>query len=229
MKDVIIYDNFYEDPDIIRETALETFKKIIDVNNVYDKWHFNEYKGKFDDIPGLIKEKKPFIGSKFETSSFFDIYHEKKFEELLNAKIQYTSEKNGIFILESCLSAPISVVINKNNIKASYIEEWVGIIFLTPNAPIEGGLTIQNYKKLNTNSVKTFIEYDEPIKTIILTEMEKCKIDKTYWDIDSQIANVYNRLILLKKNILYSTSLNFGINLNDSRLIHFFSFSVTYN
>ena len=74
----------------------------------------SNYEGYFHDIPGLIKEKKIFIGSKFETSSFFDMYNENIFEKLLNAKIQYTSEKNGIFILDSCLSSPISVVINKN-------------------------------------------------------------------------------------------------------------------
>jgi hypothetical protein len=64
---------------------------------------------------------------------------------------------------------------------------------------------------------------------MIFDELEKCKINKTYWDIDTKIANVYNRLVLLKKNIFWSSSLNFGVNLNDSRLIHFFSFGVTYN
>jgi len=229
MKDIIIYDNFYDNPDIIRQSALEAFKTSINENDPYDKWLFNNYQGKIEDNPGLNKEKKTFIGSKFETSSFFDMYHENKFEELLNAKIQYTSKKNGIFILESCLSAPISVVINKNNIKASYTEEWVGIIFLTPDAPVEGGLTITNYKKLNINSVESLTKFDEPIKKLILNELEICKTDKTFWDIDTQIANVYNRLVLLKKNIFYSSSLNFGVNLNDSRLIHFFSFGVTYN
>jgi len=229
MKDIIIYDNFYEDPDIIRQTALEAFKKLIIEDIPCNKWHFSKYEGFFHDIPGLIKEKKKFIGSKFETSSFFDMYNENIFEKLLNAKIQYTSEKNGIFILDSCLSSPISVVINKNNVKDNYIEEWIGIIFLTPDAPIEGGLIIQNFKKININSIESLNKLNEPIKNIIFDELEMRKTDKTFWEVDTKIANVYNRLVLLKKNIFWSSSLNFGVNLNDSRLIHFFSFGVTYN
>lgn len=231
MTEVIVYENFYENPDLIRQTAIDAFKEMIDENLLYDSWQFNNFKENHrDDIPGLlIKEDKTIIGRTFETSSFFNDYHEKKIETLLNSKIQYTCESNGIFILHNCLTNPISVIINKNLKPKDNVEEWVGIIFMTPNAPIEGGVTIKNYKKLNINSLKTLQNIEEPFRNLIIEELYSHRKDTTYWEIDSQFANVYNRLILMKKNTFYSSSLNFGIKLDDARLTQYFSFGVIPN
>lgn len=230
MQDILIYDNFYEKPDTIRQIALDTFKEFIDENLPYDNWHFNKYKGDYNDIPGLINDNNTIIGRTFETDSLFDKFHYDLFENLLNSKIQYTCEKNGIFLLNNCLSNPISVNIEKdikniNNIS----EEWIGIIFLTPDAPLDGGITIKNYKKLNINSTKSLKSVEEKFRISILNEIINNNKNKNAWEIDCKIANVYNRLVLFKKNMFYSSSLNFGINLKDSRLTHFFSFGVIPN
>jgi hypothetical protein len=128
--------------------------------------------------------------------------------------------------LNSCISNPVSI--NINDIKESVnIEEWVGIIFLTPDAPLEGGITIYNHKKMNKNSIKSFRKMEKPISDLILVELNNCSKDTTFWEIDTQIANVYNRLILLKKDLFYKSSLNYGINIEDSRLTQFFSFGVS--
>jgi hypothetical protein len=229
MAEVIVLDNFYENPDLVREKAIDAFKEMIDENLLYDSWHFNDFKGDYDDIPGLINEDKTIVGRTFETSSVFNDYHEKIFEKLLHSKIQYTCEKNGIFVLNNCLTNPISVNINNDFKTGTIAEEWVGIIFLTPDAPVEGGISIKTYKRLNINSMKTLNNMEEPFRNLILNQLLTHKRDETYWEIDSQIANVYNRLILMKKNIFYSSSLNFGIRLNDSRLTHYFSFGVIPN
>lgn len=229
MTEVIVCDSFYETPDLIRQKAIDAFKETINENILYDEWHFKNFKGSYEDIPGLIKEDKTIIGRSFETSSFFNDYHEKKIEMLLNSKIQYTCESNGIFILNNCMTNPISVIVNTDFKAGNNVEEWVGIIFLTPDAPIEGGITIKNYKKLNINSIKSLQTIEEPFRNLILKELHTHRKDDTYWATDSQIANVYNRLILMKKYIFYSPSVNFGIRLNDSRLIHYFSFGVIPN
>jgi hypothetical protein len=229
MKDMILYDNVYENPDEIRDNALKLFKTTINEDTLYYNWHFPNYKGNYSDIPGLINENETIMGRNFEIAySLYNEFHIKLIESLLKCKIQYTNEKNGIFILNNCLSNPVAV--NVNNIKQHHnnIEEWVGIIFLTPNAPVEGGLTITNYKKLNIHSIDSLKKIEEPFRTTIINEIEKHKRDDTQWETDTQFANVYNRLILLKKNIFYKSSLNFGITLNDSRMTQFFSFGVRY-
>lgn len=229
MKNIIIYDNFYEDPDSIRNIAIDAFKITINEKLSYNNWHFLEFKGYYNDMPGVSKQNKTILGKAFETFSFYSEIYENKFEELLKSKIQYTCENNGIFILNNCLTNPISVNINNNIINNPNIEEWIGIVFLTPNAPYEGGITIHQNKKLKTNSLKSIKQLEKSIQTIILDDLNKVCKDATFWETDSIIANVYNRLVLFKKDMFYSSSLNFGIKLDDSRLVHFFSFGIYKN
>ena len=226
MKNIIVYDNFYENPDSIRNIALDAYKKEINENNLYDSWHFLDFINKFDDIPG-IKKNKNIYNISYETNSFYTSIHEKKIEELLNSKIQYTCEKNGIFILDNCLKNT-SININ-NNIINNNFEEWIGIVFLTPNAPYEGGITIKQNKKLKKNSLESIKNLDESVQKILLNELNNCSKDNTFWETDTVIANLYNRIILLKKDYFYCSSLNFGIRLNESKLIHYFSFGILKN
>ena len=227
MKDIIIYDKFYENPYEIREGALSVFKTMINEKDLYLNWHFQDYSGSYDTIPGIIRDNETIMGRSFETSSYYSEYHKTIFEKLLNSTIQYNGEKNGIFVLNNCLSNPIPMNINKNS--NSIITEWIGIVFLTPDPPLEGGITINNYKKLNINSLDSLDNNNELLKNLIVNEIYSHRKDTTYWETDTKIANVYNRLILIKKNIFYKSSLNFGIRLNDSRLTQFFSFGVLPN
>lgn len=229
MKNIIICDNFYENPDSIRNLAIDAFKTMIDEKSKYFNWNFIDFKGFYDDMPGLSKKNKTIIGNAFETFSFNSEIYQNKFEELLKSKIQYTCENNGIFILNNCLTNPISVNINNNIINNPNIEEWIGIVFLTQNAPVEGGITIKQNKKLKTNSLKSVKHLEKSIQNIILDDLNNTCKDTTFWETDCIIANVYNRLVLFKKDFFYSSSLNFGINLYDSRLVHFFSFGIYKN
>jgi len=229
MKNIIVCDNFYEDPDSIRIIAIESFKMTIDEKLSYNNWHFIKFKGYYDDMPGLSKQNKTIIGKAFETFSFYSKVYQDKLEELLKSKIQYTCENNGIFILNNCLTNPISVNITNNIVDNPHIEEWIGIVFLTPNAPFEGGITIKQNKKLKTNSLKSIKQLEESLQIIILDNLKKeCK-DTACWETDCIIANLYNRLVLFKKDYFYSSSMNFGIKLEDSRLVHFFSFGIYKN
>jgi hypothetical protein len=65
------------------------------------------------------------------------------------------------------------------------------------------------------------------IKDNIIKDLKNDMYDETKWILDSKISNVYNRLILFKKELFYSSSMNFGIDLNESRLIQYFSFGVS--
>jgi hypothetical protein len=226
MKNIIVCDNFYENPDSIRNIAIESFKKTIDEKLLYYNWNFIEFKGYYDDMPGLSKQNKTIIGKAFETFSFYSKVYQDKIEELLKSKIQYTCENNGIFILNNCLTNPISVNINNNINNNTHIEEWIGIVFLTPKAPFEGGITIKQNKNLKSNSLKSIKNLEKSIQMVILDNLKKeCK-DTSFWETDCIIANLYNRLVLFKKDYFYSSSMNFGIKLEDSRLVHFFSFGI---
>jgi hypothetical protein len=226
MKNIIIYDNFYEDPNLIRNIAIDAFKLLINDNLFYHNWNFVDFKGNYDEIPGVVKKNNTIVGKHYETNSLYTIFHERKFEEVLNAKIQYTCEKNGVFKLTNCLTYPISVNINNNIIQNPNIEEWIGIIFLTPTPPSEGGITIKHNKKLKTNSIKSIKNLEKSIQNIILDDLNKYSKDETYWETDTVIANLYNRLVLFKKDYFYSSSINFGVKLNDSKLLHYFSFAI---
>lgn len=233
---LIIIDNFYNEPDIIRLNMLKNFEtkmaiekkdKNIDTWHA-EEWHFNYIDYNYSQLPGLTDNDKTIIGRNFILDSLYDEnLHKKEFEKLLNKKIEQTNANNGKGYLYNCLSNPIPIEINNfNNYNEKY-DEWVGVLFLTPDAPSEGGITTYNYTPLKITSTEKILSYDENIKKNMLEQLNVNKFDiSKYWEVDSTIENVYNRLVLLKKDLFYSSTCNFGTNLYNSRLLQYFSFSV---
>ena len=82
-------------------------------------------------------------------------------------------------------------------------------------------------KKYKISSIFELDDLNKVIKDNIIKDLKNDMYDETKWILDSKISNVYNRLILFKKELFYSSSMNFGIDLNESRLIQYFSFGVS--
>ena len=91
------------------------------------------------------------------------------------------------------------VQINLNN-------DWSGIIFLTPDAPVETGLSFYEYNDKNTD-VNTMSLYSQ---------------DMTKWkDVDT-IGNIFNRCILFNSKKWHAYKNHFGTNIHNGLLVQVF-------
>lgn len=91
------------------------------------------------------------------------------------------------------------VQINLNN-------EWTGIIFLTPDAPIETGLSFYEYID-KTSDVNTMNLYSQ---------------DMTKWKEVDTIGNIFNRCILFNSKKWHAYKNNFGTNIHNGLLVQVF-------
>lgn len=119
-----------------------------------------------------------------------------KFEQILGSKINISNNYEFQNIC-SIILYNYPIVINNGNNK-------FGIIFLTPDAPANTGITL--YRK------KVVIDEDA-------TDFEKVDI----------IGNVYNRLVICNTEQIKAISHNFLNNIPNNRLTHMFAFDIKYN
>ena len=97
---------------------------------------------------------------------------------------------------------------------------WAGVLYMTPNAPLRSGTATYMHKdgerflyKLKSN--------DDPEKT----KFDETSQDITKWHMVDNIANVFNRLIIFNANQFHTSMDYFGQNLQDGRLFQTFFFS----
>ena len=108
----IIIDEFLDNPDAVRNSALEL--------DFYEKGQF----------PGSRSDR---------ADEEYESYIKKKIEKILNSKIK--SWRQDSFRFQLCLE-------NDDTWVHSDGIEWAGVLFLTPDAPLESGTGI--YKQDNT-------------------------------------------------------------------------------
>jgi hypothetical protein len=227
-KSIIIVDNYYKNPHVIRKHIIGNVEKDIKVEKLLEKnrWHLIDLEYTYTDIPGLSDYDKTIMGRiyNFQSSHIEKLFKE-ELEQLLGKEIKQLSDMHSI--LTTCLSYPIPMEIaSLDNYNEKY-EEWVGIIFLTPDAPFDGGISIYNNIPYNINSIENILPYDKNVKQHIIDELNLKKFDiDRYWKVEDTIENVYNRLVLLKKDLFYKSTCNFGTDLSNTRLAQQFTFSV---
>lgn len=83
---------------------------------------------------------------------------------------------------------------------------WGGVIYLTPNAPLNSGTSF--YKLKDTH-----------------TDPNNFSQDLTKWEKVDKVGNVFNRLVLFNSKRYHMSDEYFGTDLNDSRLFQTFFFS----
>ncbi len=177
-QDVIIIENFYDNPDEIREMVL--------------KENFN-VKGNY---PGQ-RTKSIMIGNMKE-----------KFESIIGRKITYwPDEYNGSFqyVLENDKSW-----IHRDK------TDWSAIVFLTPNAPTNGG-------------TKTFIHKESGL-TYANTNEEEIYLNQSAnnegdWYLLDKLGNIYNRCIMFRGRKSHISDKYFGTELKNARLFQTFFFN----
>lgn len=169
-QNIIIIDNFYEDPNGIRELG----KNIEQIASIT---HPNKYfKSIFEKILG------------FEIDNLNTYESENKF-------------------VSSNSSDPITIDTK------SY--EYSAVIFLTPDAPINSGITLYRSKHTKKMSVSEFEK---------TTVFQNGNQDITEFEPVDIIGNVYNRLVIFNSQLIHAITHNFGTNVNNNRMVQMFAF-----
>jgi hypothetical protein len=132
------------------------------------------------------------------------------FEKLLNVKLANFNKYTGNG--EQSLSiAGDTITINTGK------SQYSAVLFLTPNAPVNTGITL--YRSKHTG--KMTVSDDEKDK--VFQNGDK---DTTEFEPVDVIGNVYNRLVIFNTNFIHAISHNFGNNSSNGRLVQTFSFDL---
>ena len=110
---------------------------------------------------------------------------------------------------------------NKSWVHVDNHNNWAGVLYLTPDAPPEGGTAFYKHKRLG---VSAQFDHNKEICDEASTEGS----DFTKWDKTDVVANVYNRLILFRSHQFHSSMEYFGRNFENSRLFQVFFISTEH-
>jgi len=95
---------------------------------------------------------------------------------------------------------------------------WAGVLYMTPDAPVNGGTGLYRYKD------GTRFEWEQKIRDN-KKEMDAASQDVTKWELVDKVGNVFNRLIIFNANTFHCSMDYFGSNKDDGRLFQVFFFS----
>ncbi len=96
---------------------------------------------------------------------------------------------------------------------------WAGVLYLTPNAPVDSGTGIFKFKEGDIRFESDAIEQE---KKKILDENSQ---DYTKWELVDKVGNVFNRLVLFNSKQYHASMDYFGTNKENGRLFQVFFFS----
>ena len=186
----ITIDNFYDDPDEVREYALGL-----------------EYQP---------EENHGAVGFRCEAGRRILPGTRELFEKYLGRKIKNwdVHRTNGCF--QWC---PETTRIVYHCDQTTY----AAIIFLTPDAPPEAGLSLCRHKKykIMDNSIFQKSDWYSPNRGY-----KEPHTDQTPWERVDKIGNVYNRLVLFNAHHVHAVSEYFGDQIHNSRLFQLFFFDI---
>lgn len=99
-------------------------------------------------------------------------------------------------------------------------QSYAGVLFLTPNAPLESGTSFFKGKRsgLRRRSKDTDL--------MALTFGADAEFDRSLWIEVDRVANIYNRLILFDAHLAHGASAYFGDSLINGRLFQNFFFNI---
>lgn len=132
----------------------------------------------------------------------------KAFESIIGEKITVWDEygMNGIF--QTC-NAEDPLVYHTD------LQQWAGMIYLTPNAPFECGTSLYAHKETKARHAT-----DPGIDSAF----DGGFYDSTKFELVDVVGNVFNRLVIFNGKCIHAASKYFGKTLEDSRLFHMFFF-----
>lgn len=191
--ELIIIDNFYNNPMDTRNFILgqEFFVK----GNFpgqrtisYANDHLREIIQKYIEPFGKITQ---FPCPNPDNSNAKDIY---------NGSFQYTTSRDRSWIHTD----------KWNN--------WAGVLFLTPNAPLSSGT---GFYRFNDGAMCQ----EDGNQLNNQDEVDKCSQDLTKWELVDRVGNVFNRLVLFNAHRYHISMDYFGDTKKNGRLFQVFFFS----
>ena len=100
--------------------------------------------------------------------------------------------------------------------------KWVGIVYLTPNAPVSCGTSFYRLKEYDA------MHEDDEIRLNCADIRKKYCHDVTKWELVDNVGNVFNRLVIYDSRYYHRAKDYFGSDINDGRLIQVFFFDTEY-
>lgn len=101
--------------------------------------------------------------------------------------------------------------------------EWAGVVYLTPEAPVTGGTGIFRHKP--TGAYKMPRLADGSRDEVLLDTINNDGQDYTKWDLVDVVGNKYNRAVFYKGDLFHASLDYFGKDINDGRLFQTFFFN----
>jgi hypothetical protein len=187
-----VVENFYEDPDAVRDYAL---------SQVY--------------YPG-----EGAVGSRTRKQFLFDGVKE-RFEDIMGIKIAHkTPEGHGWYdggINGRFQSCPAGT----NMVFHCDAQQWAAVLFLSPNAPTEGGTSFFKHKETGVRHSGE-IDWEGGQGNVVFNQ--QTFIDPTPYEAVDTVGNVYNRLVIFDGQLIHSGQNYFGWDIPSSRFFQIFFF-----
>jgi len=156
----------------------------------------------FEEHPKFHKGKRTEILFKFPNLKT-------RFESIIGRKIKNWDEYGVNCCFQSCIAG-------EQLVYHFDLQEYAGIIYLTPDAPPDTGTTF--FRSKVTKNKKVDGDYNDVFKTGVL--------DSTQFEVVDVVGNVYNRLILFDAQMIHAASEYFGNTLETGRLFQIFFFDL---
>ncbi len=97
-------------------------------------------------------------------------------------------------------------------------QSYAGVLFLTPHAPLDAGLSFFRSRRSGLRGPCADPEL------MAQTFGRGAEFDRSCWEEVDRIANVYNRLVLFKARLAHAATAYFGTGIEDGRLFQNFFF-----
>ena len=203
---IIIIDNFYPDPDLVREFALkQSFSKATNEQGMA--------------IPGVRTESVSDIDDDMfrllKRSVFQPIFGIPKYhislEESILTNYQLNVEEDG----DSWVHGD---AVEDTGINLS------GVIFLTPNAPKNSGTIFYELNPEHQEEAAKYFEEHSSFRGI--NRKENVELYEKFFRVKQVVDNVYNRAVIYSGVTLHKSDYYFGQNAENGRLIQPFFGSV---
>lgn len=197
--DLIIINNFYNNPNETREFIL---KQNFSVKGNYPGYRTKSYAN--EDLKNIIQKYVEPFGGKITD---FPIPRDNNDENnIYNGSFQYATSRDRSWI------------------HVDGFNNWAGVLYLTPNAPVSAGTAFYQYQ----GDIETKYDITTKNEMILLNktkEIDNWSQDLTKWKEIDRVGNVFNRLILFNSHRFHMSLDYFGDTKENSRLFQVFFFS----
>ncbi len=99
-------------------------------------------------------------------------------------------------------------------------QSYAGVLFLTPDAPLGGGVSFFRGRRSGLR------RRSSDAALMALTFGSDAEFDRGHWEEIDRISNIYNRLVLFDAHLAHGASAYFGDRLENGRLFQNFFFDI---